>query len=342
MTHPLPLLLTMGEPAGIGPELALKAWSDRKLARLAPFAVVGDPDHLTRVALDIGLDVPLDQVELSDITDAFTKALPVIPVVLAEQVRYGFPDIGNSPVVIRAIETAVDLVHKNRARGIVTCPIQKSVLADAGFAHPGHTEFLAALATDWPENAGLTCQPVMMLASGTLRVIPATVHVPLSQVANDLTTELLIETGRIVAHDLENRFGISNPRLWFCGVNPHAGEAGQFGTEERDIITPAIAALKNDGILAEGPFAADSMFHATAREKYDAAIAMYHDQALIPIKTLAFDEAVNVTLGLPFVRTSPDHGTALDIAGTGKASCTSLIAAIHMADKMSLPSTPTQ
>ncbi len=342
MTRTLPLLLTMGEPAGIGPELALQAWSDRNQAQLAPFAIIGDPGHLIRVARDIDLDVSIKEVEPWDIADAFAHVLPVIPVEVSEQVRYGSPNTGNAQAVIGAIETAVDLVHKNNARGIVTCPIQKSVLAGAGFAHPGHTEFLASLAMNWPENAGVTYHPVMMLACDALRVVPATIHVALSKVANNLSTELLIDTAHIVASTLENRFGISNPRLWFCGLNPHAGEDGKFGTEEYDIIAPAIAALKNDGILANGPFAADSMFHASAREKYDAAIAMYHDQALIPIKTLAFDEAVNVTLGLPFVRTSPDHGTALDIAGTGKASCTSLIAAIRMADKMSLQSIPTQ
>ncbi len=342
MNRTLPLLLTMGEPAGIGPELALLAWIKRKDARLAPFAVVGDPGHIARVASDVGVDVPIEQVEPESISGLFARALPVIPVELAGPVNYGTPDAGNAPAVIDAIEIAVDLVHQNLARGLTTCPIQKSILAKAGFEYPGHTEFLAALAKGWPEISESDCRPIMMLASDSLRVVPATIHVPLSEVPNTLTTELLIETGRVVATELENRFGLSAPRLWFCGLNPHAGEGGQFGNEERDIIAPAIAALQKRGIAAEGPFAADSMFHAAARAKYDAAIAMYHDQALIPIKTIGFDEAVNVTLGLPFIRTSPDHGTALDIAGTGKASCASLIAAIHMADKMSLQTTPPQ
>ncbi len=338
MTDRLPLLLTMGEPAGIGPELALMTWLRRKDFQLPPFAIVGDPAYLGQVSKHLNLDVAVTVVEPHNIISTFDQTLPVVPVELGGPVTFGLPDTINAQAVIKSIETTVDIVRQGIAKAIVTCPIQKSVLADAGFAYPGHTEFLASLAVSWPD-VDAPPHPVMMLASEDLRIVPATIHIPLSMVADALTTEMLLETGQIIARALEDCFGVPMPRLRFCGLNPHAGEDGKMGNEEKDIIAPAISLLQQEGISAEGPFAADTMFHESARDKYDVAIAMYHDQALIPIKTLAFDQAVNVTLGLPFIRTSPDHGTALDIAGTGKASCASLVAAIRMADTMMPPKT---
>jgi 4-hydroxythreonine-4-phosphate dehydrogenase len=217
------------------------------------------------------------------------------------------------------------------AAAVVTNPIAKNVLYDWGFAEPGHTEFLAKLVA---EATGKWWRPVMMLWSPQLAVVPVTIHLPLKEVVARLSTTLIVETGRIVAHDLAARFGIARPRLVIAGLNPHAGEAGALGDEDTSVVAPAVARLVADGIDARGPLPADSLFHAAARASYDAALCMYHDQALIPIKTLAFDHAVNVTLGLPFVRTSPDHGTAFDIAGTGRADASSLVAALRLAARL--------
>jgi 4-hydroxythreonine-4-phosphate dehydrogenase len=244
------------------------------------------------------------------------------------------PDTANAPSVIEAIKTAVQLVRAGSAAAVVTNPIAKHVLYKAGFRHPGHTEFLAALAA---EGGNQTYHPVMMLWSEQLAVIPVTVHVPLSDVPSALTRDLIVLTGRIVARELRERFGIADPRLALAGLNPHAGENGAMGTEDETIIVPAIDILRAEGIQVAGPLPADTMFHAHARSRYDAALAMYHDQALIPIKTIAFDEAVNVTLGLPFVRTSPDHGTAFDIAGKGIARPDSLMAALKLAARLGSP-----
>lgn len=325
-----PLLLTQGDPAGIGPELTLRAWLQRNQEKLPPFAVLADPAHLERVAQTQGWTVPIISVDVSQASSAFPQALPVIPLKARVSAQPGNPDPASAPSVIESIETAVRLVRSNAANAVVTNPIAKHVLYNAGFRHPGHTEFLAALAG----QDGKAYHPVMMLWSEELAVVPVTVHIPLSAVPTALTAELIVLTGRIVARELKDRFGIANPRLAIAGLNPHAGENNAMGTEDQAIIAPAIVALRAEGIVVSGPLPADTMFHARARKGYDAALAMYHDQALIPIKTIAFDEAVNVTLGLPFVRTSPDHGTAFDIAGKGIAHPDSLIAAIKLAARL--------
>jgi 4-hydroxythreonine-4-phosphate dehydrogenase len=330
--HERPLLLTQGDPAGIGPELTLKAWLQRNEASLPPFAVLADPAHLERVAKDYGWNVPIASVKSSQIASTFAQALPVLPLQANVAALQGQPDPAWAASVIESIETAVSLVRSGDAAAVVTNPIAKHVLYDAGFRHPGHTEFLAALAS---AGGSETYHPVMMLWSEELAVVPVTVHIALNKVPSDLTTELIVLTGRIVARELRERFGLPKPRLALAGLNPHAGENGSMGKEDQDIIAPAVNALRTEGIDAVGPLPADTMFHARARKRYDAALAMYHDQALIPIKTIAFDEAVNVTLGLPFVRTSPDHGTAFDIAGKGIARPDSLIAAIKLASRLS-------
>ncbi|MBF9232263.1 4-hydroxythreonine-4-phosphate dehydrogenase PdxA [Microvirga alba] len=329
--HRRPLLLTQGDPAGIGPELTLKAWLQRTEASLPPFAVIADPAHLEQAARSFGWDVPIAPAEPADIESVFPQALPVIPLTRSVVAHAGKPDAANAPSVTESIETAVRLVQGGSAAALVTNPIAKHVLYDAGFRHPGHTEFLAALASG---REGKAYHPVMMLWSEQLAVVPVTVHIPLSSVPSALTTDLIVLTGRIVARELRERFGLPHPRLALAGLNPHAGENGAMGAEDQDIIAPAVAILRTDGIEVAGPLPADTMFHARARQRYDAALAMYHDQALIPIKTIAFDEAVNVTLGLPFVRTSPDHGTAFDIAGQGIARPDSLMAAIRLAARL--------
>jgi 4-hydroxythreonine-4-phosphate dehydrogenase len=327
-----PLLLTQGDPAGIGPELTLNAWLQRSQASLPPFAVIADPDHLGRISRSFGWDVPIVPVEPAEVESVFGRALPVIPLAGSISAQPGKPDAIYAHAVIEAIETAVRLVRDGRAAALVTNPIAKHVLYEAGFRHPGHTEFLAALASG---PSGQAYHPVMMLWSEELAVVPVTVHIPLSSVPSALTTDLIVLTARIVARELKDRFGIPHPRLAVAGLNPHAGENGAMGPEDKAIIAPAIDILRAEGIEVSGPLPADTMFHARARSLYDAALAMYHDQALIPIKTIAFDEAVNVTLGLPFVRTSPDHGTAFDIAGKGIARPDSLMAAIRLAARLS-------
>jgi len=328
------LLLTQGDPAGIGPELALRAWMLRKEQALPPFAVLSDPAFLERVAQSQGWDIPIMAVEVSRIPDTFPNALPVLPLSVSVSAQPGKPDAGAAASVIESIETAVRLVQKGAASALVTNPIAKHVLYEAGFRHPGHTEFLAALASEGRDEIW---HPVMMLWSEELSVVPVTVHIPLADVPSALTSDLIVLTGRIVARELRERFGIAHPRLALAGLNPHAGENGAMGQEDSSVIAPAIDMLRADGIEVTGPLPADTMFHARARSRYDAALAMYHDQALIPIKTIAFDEAVNVTLGLPFVRTSPDHGTAFDIAGQGIARPDSLIAAIKLAARLGAP-----
>ena len=328
---PTPLLLTQGDPAGIGPEIALRAWLGRDEAALPPFAVISDSVFLRRLATRLGWNVPVVDAQLQDVPSLFPHSLPVIALDARVDAEPGTPDPRHAEGTIESIARAVDLVQGGHASALVTNPIAKHVLQSAGFRYPGHTEYLAALATP----AGTQpLHPVMMLWCPALAVVPVTVHVPLSAVAPSLTADLICRTARIVAHDLATRFGIAAPRLAVAGLNPHAGENGTMGFEDRDVIAPALAALRSEGMVIEGPFAADTMFHARARRRYDAALAMYHDQALIPIKTLAFDEAVNVTLGLPFVRTSPDHGTAFDIAGRGIARPDSLQAAIRLAARL--------
>jgi len=324
----LPLALTLGEPAGIGPDITFAAWRRRAELALPPFYILADPKFLRTCAERIAPDVPIAVVEAAAAAATFAQALPVIDIGVAITAEPGHPDASSAPAAIAAIRQAVRDVQMGRAGAVVTNPVAKNVLYKSGFAEPGHTEYLAKLAA---EMMGVTAQPVMMLWSEELAVVPVTIHLPLREVVTRLTSELITDTGRIVARDLKDRFGIARPRLAIAGLNPHAGEDGALGEEDRTVVAPAVARLRAAGIEARGPLPADTLFHAAARASYDAALAMYHDQALIPIKTLAFDHAVNVTLGLPFVRTSPDHGTALDIAGRGIANPASMIAAITMA-----------
>ncbi len=333
MEGPRPLAVTMGEPAGIGPELVGMAWRALRGEPNLDFLCLADPDFLEDRIRAAGIDAPIAKIaRASDCAGLFRNALPVLPLnTRVVQGRPARPDVADCPAVLEAIHTAVALVQDGACRALVTAPVQKETLYLSGFSFPGHTELLGELAA----QRGGPAMAVMMLASPQLRVVPVTVHVPLADVPRLLTTDLIVSTGRIVAADLARRFGITRPRLAVCGLNPHAGEGGQIGTEDRDVIAPSVAALKEAGVSASGPHSADTLFHPAARAGYDAVLAMYHDQALIPIKTIAFDTAVNVTLGLPFVRTSPDHGTALELAGTGKADPTSLICAIRMAGDMS-------
>jgi 4-hydroxythreonine-4-phosphate dehydrogenase len=325
-----PLALTSGEPAGIGPDIAIKAWLRRYELKLPPFYLLGDRDFLGRRAKMLGLDVKLADVSAEDALDTFADALPVVATGQAATARPGQPDGNSATAALASIRQAVGDVVAGRASAVVTNPISKSVLYRAGFRHPGHTEFLAELAA----AGGHTPQPVMLLWSPALAVVPVTIHVSLLDAIAQLSSELIVTTARIVAAELIARFGLAHPRLAISGLNPHAGEDGSLGTEDRDIVAPAVEILRGDGIDIRGPLPADTMFHEAARKTYDCAICMYHDQALIPVKTLAFDDAVNVTLGLPFVRTSPDHGTAFDIAGTGTANPSSLIAALRLAARM--------
>nr|WP_206692522.1 4-hydroxythreonine-4-phosphate dehydrogenase PdxA [Azospirillum sp. INR13] len=318
----------MGEPAGVGGDITLKAWAARHEAAVPPFVVLDDPDRLSALAAKLGMAVPVREVaDPGDAVALFDQALPVLPVRLGNPVVAGTPDPVNGAAVIASIDRAVALVQAGQAAAVVTNPIQKSSLYAAGFRHPGHTEYLAHL-------AGLSEEPIMMLAAADLRVVPVTIHVSVRDAVDLLTSEAIVHAGRVTAAALVRDFGIERPRLAVAGLNPHAGEGGAMGREEIDIIVPAIATLRADGIDVSGPRPPDTMFHAAARRGYDAALCMYHDQALIPVKTVDFDSGVNITLGLPFVRTSPDHGTALDIAGTGAANATSLIAALRTADGM--------
>ncbi|WP_173931302.1 4-hydroxythreonine-4-phosphate dehydrogenase PdxA [Chelativorans sp. Marseille-P2723] len=334
-----PLALSIGEPAGIGPEILLRAWLARKEEALSPFYVLGDPSLIAARARNLGLDVPLVETSPDKAAALFADRLPVVPLNNRLGDTPGLPSGANAAGVIEAITRAVEDTLAGRAGGMVTCPIAKKPLYDAGFAFPGHTEYLGHLAA---KATGKQALPVMMLAGPELRTVPVTVHIPLSEVPHRLTSELIEVTGRIVAHDLAFRFAIPEPRIAVAGLNPHAGEGGTMGRQDLEIITPAIAALRQDGIDTFGPLPSDTMFHETARAGFDAALCMYHDQALIPVKTLAFDETVNVTLGLPFIRTSPDHGTAFDIAGKGIARARSLIAAIRLGGRLAANNRETQ
>ena len=325
-----PLALTSGEPAGIGPDITLKAWLRRKELKLPAFYLLGDREFLARRASSLGLKVELAEVRAEDALATFADALPVVATGHAATAQPGQPDPSSADAAIASIRQAVGDVVSGRASAVVTNPIAKSVLYRAGFRHPGHTEYLAELAA----TAGHTPQPVMMLWSPALAVVPVTIHLSLREAIARLSSALIVSTARIVVADLKTRFGLANPRLAVAGLNPHAGEHGSLGTEDLTIVTPAIEILRGEGIEITGPLPADTMFHEAARKTYDCAICMYHDQALIPIKTIAFDDAVNVTLGLPFIRTSPDHGTAFDIAGTGRADPSSLIAALRLAARV--------
>ena len=315
-----PLALTMGEPGGVGGELALKAWA---APGTPAFFMVGDADWLSR----IDPAAPVRRIERpGDAFHVFPDALPVLPLPLMAPVEPGTADPRHAPAVIASIEQAVAAVRTGAASAVVTLPIQKESLIGAGFPHPGHTEFLAALTG--------ARRSVMMLVSKDLRTVPMTVHIPLSEVPSRLTAALVEETARIAADALRADFGITAPRLALAGLNPHAGEGGALGAEEGAVMAPAAARLRREGIDISGPLPADTLFHGEARARYDAALCAYHDQALIPVKMLDFHNAVNVTLGLPIVRTSPDHGTALDIAGAGSARPDSLVAALKVAHEM--------
>ncbi|NBB49191.1 4-hydroxythreonine-4-phosphate dehydrogenase PdxA [Rhizobium sp. CRIBSB] len=328
----LPLALSQGDPAGIGPDIALQAWLRRDERALPAFLYIGDPAVLHVRARQLDLDVPIVETDATHASQMFQRALPVLPIATGVDVLAGKPHVSNARGTIAAIETAVSLCVSGDVRAVVTNPIAKSVLYEAGFGFPGHTEFLASLAS---KATGETRMPVMMLAGPKLRAVPITIHIPLKDVSVTLTEALIIETCRVVAQDMKSRFGLPSPRLAVAGLNPHAGEGGAIGQEDDAIIHPAIRQLRDEGIDAFGPLPADTMFHDDARSRYDVAICMYHDQALIPAKALGFDDSVNVTLGLPFIRTSPDHGTAFGLAGSGFAKETSLVAALEMADRMS-------
>jgi 4-hydroxythreonine-4-phosphate dehydrogenase len=330
-----PLALTIGEPAGIGPDITFAAWLRRTELDLPAFYLLADASFVARRIERMGLRVSTAAVTPAEASAAFKDALPVVDLGMTTTAQAGQPDLSSAPAALAAIRRGVNDVCTGSARAIVTNPVAKSVLYRSGFSEPGHTEYLAALAQQF---CGVAARPAMMLWSPELAVVPVTIHVPLREALARLSMELIVETGRIVTRDLQQRFGIARPRLAVTGVNPHAGEDGALGEEDARVVRPAVQQLRRDGIEARGPLPADSLFHAAARATYDVVLAMYHDQALIPIKTLAFDHAVNVTLGLPFVRTSPDHGTAFDIAGSGKADPTSLIAAIRLAARLSGPS----
>ena len=315
-----PLAVTMGEPAGIGGELTLKAWQARETQQLPAFFAIDDPARLKVLG-----NTPIQEIDSpAQAVEVFDKALPVLPIVLAEPAIVGTLNPKNGAAVLESIERAVELSIQGEAAGVVTNPIHKAALYDIGFNHPGHTEYVATL-------CGKTETPIMMLAAQELRVVPLTVHMPLNQVPVMVTQDLICKNLRIVNEALKQDYKIASPRIAVCGLNPHAGENGKIGLEDQEVIEPALAVLKSEGIDVTGPHPADTMFHEEARAKYDVAIGMYHDQALIPLKTLDFHGGVNITLGLSVVRTSPDHGTALDIAGQGIARPDSLINAMKVA-----------
>ncbi|MEQ8391137.1 MAG: 4-hydroxythreonine-4-phosphate dehydrogenase PdxA [Thalassospira sp.] len=329
MTMIAPIALTIGEPGGIGPELALKAWLQRENAGIEPFCLLSPLNIVENAIKQAGTDVPFKLVsDIAETHDVFADALPILAMKGADAIAVsGTASAKTANIVINSITEAVALTRRGAASAVVTNPIQKSALYEAGFKHPGHTEFLAEL-------AGPGTIPVMMLANSNLRVVPLTIHIALSDVPKQLTAELIIKRCQITAAALKQDFGIENPRLAIAGLNPHAGEDGAMGCEEQTIMAPAIQALRDMGIDVIGPLPADTMFHEEARANYDVALCPYHDQALIPVKTLDFHGGVNITLGLPFIRTSPDHGTALNIAGKGIARPDSLIAALKMAAEM--------
>jgi len=321
------LALTMGEPAGIGGELSLAAWRSRARSSVPSFVVLDDPERLGALATQLGWPVPIEPVaDPRAAAAAFDRALPVMSIGSVWPTAPGRPEPATAPAVIGSIDRAIELARSGAVDAIVTNPIQKRVLLESGFAHPGHTEYLAARADGRPV--------AMMLVSRRLKVVPVTVHVPLADVSSNLSVERIVDAGTVAAAALRRDFGVANPRLAVAALNPHGGEGGALGDEEARIIAPAVAALRGQGIETMGPAPADTLFHEAARARYDAALCMYHDQALIPLKALDFEDGVNVTIGLPFIRTSPDHGTALDIAGQGVANPASLIAALALAAEM--------
>jgi 4-hydroxythreonine-4-phosphate dehydrogenase len=331
MSNNKPVVLTPGEPAGIGPEIAAKAWSQTHAEPQSCFALIYDIAALRHRLSQAGLNVPVTEInKLDQAASTFGKALPVLHRPLPHVPHASTFNSANSPWVINAIEEAVDLCLTKQASAVVTNPIQKEALYAVGFKHQGHTDFLAALA----RKKGHSANDVMMLVGGGLRAVPITVHIALKDVASQLKQKDIETQARVVHAALQSQFGITSPRLAITGLNPHAGENGTMGREEIEVIVPAIKALRAEGMNVAGPLPADTAFFPDARKAYDAILCMYHDQALIPVKTLDFHGGVNVTLGLPFIRTSPDHGTALNLAGTGKAQAESLIAAIRLAVDM--------
>ncbi|MBI0140354.1 4-hydroxythreonine-4-phosphate dehydrogenase PdxA [Bartonella sp. W8125] len=325
------LAVSSGDPAGIGLEIALKAWQLRHFRQIPAFFVLADPDMVAKTISLLKMDVRSAVVDIDAVEKKFDATFPIVALNNRQSAEPGQPSSKNAAGIVEAIERGVRFVHSKKACALVTCPIAKKILYDAGFHFPGHTEFLADLAA---KLDGRPYKPVMMLAGPELKTVPVTVHIAIKEVPHSLTKELLVETGRIVARDLSEKFAIKTPRLAIAGLNPHAGEGGAMGHEEETVIKPAMDILRSEGIELIGPLPSDTMFNARARENYDAALCMYHDQALIPVKTIGFDDTVNVTLGLPFVRSSPDHGTAFDIAGKGIASPESFIAALKLADKL--------
>jgi len=327
----LPLAITMGEPAGIGPDIIIAAW--RRRAGSRPFYVIAPPAVLLQRAALSGVTLKTRTIaDPAEAPEVFPTALPVLAIDGTAEVTPGTPSTDTAAAVCKSIELAVDHALAGKAAGVVTAPISKKVLSEAGFLYPGHTEYLAALC----RNKGhASARPVMMLAARGLRVVPVTIHTPLRTVPELLSTDLIVETAEVVAAALKLDFGIAQPRLAVAGLNPHAGEGGMLGAEEETIISPAVNRLRNRHYTVSGPAAADSLFHEAARREYDAALCMYHDQALIPLKTIDFWSGVNITLGLPIVRTSPDHGTAFALAGSGKANADSMVAAIEMAGEIS-------
>jgi 4-hydroxythreonine-4-phosphate dehydrogenase len=325
----------MGDPAGIGPDIVILSWLLRDVRGCPPFFAVGDAALYAKRAASFSAEPGFKSEEIGSPEEAhavFPRALPVLPLEMPLGfVQTGKPDSAHAPAIIASIEQAAGLTLSGRASAAVTAPIAKHVLLARGFSHAGHTEFLGELAGRHGFQGSF---PVMLMASERLKAVPVTVHIPLKDVPAALTKERLMRTAEVTDAGLKRYFGIEAPRLAICGLNPHAGEEGELGREEIDIIAPAVAALNARGVQASGPAPADTLFHEAARKGYDAVLAMYHDQALIPFKTLAFEDGVNVTLGLPFIRTSPDHGTAFSLAGTGLANPTSFIEALRLAWRM--------
>jgi len=320
----------MGEPAGIGGELALMAWQRRHQQAVPPFFVLDDPARLQRLAAALGWAVPVAAISApAEAVELFERALPVLPLAQTVTAAPGRPEPANAAAVRASIEQAVALARSGAAAAVVTNPIHKGVLYQAGFPFPGHTEYLAAL------TGVAEADTVMMLAGAGLRVVPVTIHVSLKEAIARLSGSAIQRTIRVTHAALRDRFGLPRPRIAVAGLNPHAGEDGGMGREELELITPALDQLRAEGLDVTGPWPADTLFHAVARQTYDVAVCMYHDQALIPLKTLAFDSGVNLTLGLPIIRTSPDHGTAFALAGTGQATPHSLLAALNLAHQLS-------
>ena len=328
MPSSLPLIVTPGEPAGIGAEITIKTWH----AGQRDICVIDSPNRLTEIAAKLGIPLSIRAIKHPDQFIATDESLHVIPINWPVPPVFGSPDHRNGQTVLESIITAAAFCRDGSATGMVTNPIQKATLYEAGFTYPGHTEFLASLASVNPGG------PMMMLASDDLRVVPLTIHIPVKDVADSISKQSIITAAQLLDGSLKQFFGVSIPRIAIAGLNPHAGENNSIGREDQDIIQPAITDLQRSGFKVTGPYPADTLFHEEARKSYDAVIGMYHDQVLIPLKTLDFFGGVNITLGLDFIRTSPDHGTGLDIAGSGTARPDSLIAAVNMARKMAAKS----